>query len=80
MKRRKFIKTLGFGSLGLYLLPTFLPKSAKAFSPDELDFTFSKNWLYGSPQKGCSTSLLSSEFYGKLENGLDDWANFRFRA
>ncbi|HEX9911875.1 MAG TPA: hypothetical protein VGB01_01355 [candidate division Zixibacteria bacterium] len=80
MKRRKFIKTLGFGSITLYLMPSFLTKSSFAVLPDELDFIPSTNWLYGSPQKGCSTSLLSSEFHGKLEDGLDDWANFRFRV
>ena len=80
MKRRKFIKTLGFGIIGLYLLTSFFTKSSSAVLPDESDFIPPANWLYGSPEKGCSTSLLSSEFYGKLENGLDDWTNFRFRA
>jgi Ni,Fe-hydrogenase I small subunit len=80
MKRREFIKTLGFGSIGLYLLPSLIANNTNSFSPDKSDFIPPVNWLYGSPQKGCSTSLLSSEFHGKLENGLDDWANFRFRA
>jgi hypothetical protein len=78
MKRRKFIKVLGAGSIGLYFLPAFLSKNAIAFPPDELNFISTTNWLKGSPQKGCSTSTLSSEFFGRIENGLDDWANFRF--
>jgi len=78
MDRRKFIRTVGFSGLGLYLLPSFLRKDAKAFSPTLPEFVPATNWLYGSPQKGCSTSTLATEFHGRIENGLDDWANFRF--
>ncbi len=78
MKRRKFIRTLGLGGIGLYFLPAFLSKRANAFTQDELNFSPTANWLYGSPRKGCSTSTLSSEFFGRIENGLEDWANFRF--
>jgi predicted NAD/FAD-dependent oxidoreductase len=80
MNRRKFIRTLGLSGLGLYLLPSFLRKGAKAFSLDEPEFIPAINWLYGSPQKGCSTSILATEFHGRIENGLDDWANFRFTS
>jgi len=78
MKRRKFFKALMFSSLGLYLLPSFLLKHLSAFPADKSFYIPSTNWLYGSPHKGCSTSILASEFFGKIENGLDDWANFRF--
>lgn len=64
--------------MGLYFLPAFLSKNIKAFNQDELNFIHTTNWLKGSPLKGCSTSILASEFHGKIENGLDDWANFRF--
>ncbi|MDH4223115.1 MAG: hypothetical protein OEV55_06190 [candidate division Zixibacteria bacterium] len=80
MKRRKFIRTLGLGGIGLYFLPAFLSKKAKAFTPDELNFIPAANRLHGSPYKGCSTSTLSSEFFGSIENGLEDWANFRFKS
>jgi hypothetical protein len=78
MNRRKFIRTMGLSSLGLYFLPLFLRKKAEAFSPTHSEFVPPTNWLYGSPQKGCSTSTLAAEFHGRIENGLDDWANFRF--
>jgi len=78
MNRRKFIRTLGLSGLGLYLLPSFLRREAKAFSSGKPEFIPATSWLYGSPQKGCSTSTLATEFHGKIENGLDDWANFRF--
>ncbi|MCJ7457745.1 MAG: hypothetical protein MUP17_01985 [candidate division Zixibacteria bacterium] len=78
MNRRKFIRTLGLSGLGLYLLPFSLRGEERAFSSDEPEFIPATNWLYGSPQKGCSTSTLAAEFHGRIENGLDDWANFRF--
>jgi hypothetical protein len=78
MDRRKFIRAIGLSGLGLYFLPSFLRKNAKAFSSNQPGLIPPTNWLYGSPQKGCSTSTLATEFHGKIENGLDDWANFRF--
>ena len=80
MKRRKFIKTLGISSLGLYLLPSFLTNHTSAFSPDINFYSPAVNRLHGSSNKGCSTSTLSSEFFGNIENGLDDWSTFRFTS
>ncbi len=78
MNRRKFIRTVGLSGLGLYLVSSFLKGKAKASIPVQPEFPPCTNWLYGSPQKGCSTSTLAAEFHGGIENGLDDWANFRF--
>jgi len=78
MNRRKFIRTAGLSGLGLYLLPSFLRKNGIAFSSTSSEFVRPTNWLFGSPQKGCSTSTLATEFHGRIENGLDDWINFRF--
>ncbi|HVP37230.1 MAG TPA: hypothetical protein VMT04_09570 [Terriglobales bacterium] len=78
MNRRKFIQTIGLSGLGMYFLPSFLRKNAKAFLPIRPEFVSPTNWLHGSPQKGCSTSTLATEFHGRIENGLDDWSNFRF--
>jgi hypothetical protein len=78
MNRRKFIRTIGLSGVGFVLLPSFLRNDAKAFSPARQEFVPPTNRLYGSPQKGCSTSTLAAEFHGRIENGLDDWSNFRF--
>jgi hypothetical protein len=77
MKRRKFLKLSSISFLGFSLLPKL-----KLFATEEKRATpknksSNRFWLSGSPRYGCSTSCLSIECCGSLENGLDDFYSFR---
>ena len=76
LSRRKFLKILGFASLAFSLLPTiFLKRSlAKSFERVETKFRV-RNWLYGSPRRGCSTPDLGFECDRKRVKGLKDFVN-----
>jgi len=76
LSRRKFLKILGFASLAFSLLPTiFLKRSlAKSFERVETKLRV-RNWLYGSPRRGCSTPDLAFEYHRKGVKGLRDFVN-----
>jgi len=78
LSRRKFLKILGFASLAFSLLPTiFLKRSfAKSFEQVETKLRV-RNWLYGSPRRGCSTPDLAFEYHRKRAKGLKDFVNVR---
>lgn len=78
LDRRKFLKISGFVTLAFSFLPNiFLKNSAFSAPANSESFKQTKNWLCGSPRKGCSTSRLAMDYHGSLENGLDDFLNFR---
>jgi hypothetical protein len=62
-------------------LPSILLKSSSlSETPENKSLNQTKNWLCGSSKKGCSTSGLAMDYHGSLEDGLDDFLNFRVPA
>jgi hypothetical protein len=81
LDRRKFLKISGLAFLAFSFLPKlFLKNSSPAPTLKNESSNETLNWLYGSSRKGCSTSRLAMDYHGSLENGLDDFLNFRFPA
>jgi len=81
LDRRKFLKIFGFITLAFSFLPSiFLKNSSSAPTVKNESLNKTPNWLYGSSKKGCSTSRLALDYHGSLENGLDDFLNFRISA
>ena len=71
LNRRKFLKLFGLASLALSVLPSIFVKESFSQSlegPKEKSDV--KNWLYGSPRRGCSTPDLAFESQGKRAEGL----------
>ncbi|KPL05105.1 MAG: hypothetical protein AMJ73_02345 [candidate division Zixibacteria bacterium SM1_73] len=83
LDRRKFLKGFSFITLAFAFLPgIFLKNSTSSATTKSESFKPAKNWLYGSSRKGCSTSRVSTsrvavDCLGSLEDGLDDFLNFR---
>jgi hypothetical protein len=78
LDRRKFLKISGLISLVFSFLPNiFFKNSAFSATTNNEDLNQTKNWLCGSSKKGCSTSRLALDHHGSLEDGLDDFLNFR---
>jgi hypothetical protein len=78
LDRRKFLKISGFITLAFSFLPSiFLKNSAFSATRNNESLNQTKSWLCGSPRKGCSTSRLALDYHGSLEDGLDDFLNFR---
>jgi anaerobic selenocysteine-containing dehydrogenase len=78
LNRRKFLKISGLITLAFSFLPKlFLKNSSSAPTLKNESSNGTLNWLYGSSRKGCSTSRLAMDYHGSLENGLDDFLNFR---
>jgi hypothetical protein len=78
LDRRKFLKILGFAGLAFSFLPTLFMRKSVALSLNDTGAVPKvKNWLYGSSRKGCSTSRVAMDYHGSLEDGLDDFLNFR---
>jgi hypothetical protein len=77
LSRRKFLKIFGFATLAFSLLPTIFVgrSSSKSFEGKEAKFRV-RNWLYGSPRRGCSTPDLAFECHGNTEVKLKDFENF----
>jgi anaerobic selenocysteine-containing dehydrogenase len=81
LDRRKFLKISGLVTLAFSFLPSiFLKNSAFSAPADGESFKPTKNWLCGSSKKGCSSSSLAMDYHGSLENGLEDFLNFRIFA
>jgi hypothetical protein len=79
LDRRKFLKISGLISLAFSFLPNiFFKNSAFSTTTNSESLKQTKNWLCGSSRKGCSTSRLAMDHHGSLEDGLDDFLNFRF--
>jgi len=78
LDRRKFLKSFSFITLAFAFLPgIFLKNSTSSATTKSESFKPAKNWLYGSSRKGCSTSRVAVDCLGSLEDGLDDFLNFR---
>jgi len=78
LDRRKFLKLFGLAGVALSFLPTvFVRKSFSSSLEEARPVPKVKNWLYGSSRKGCSTSRVAMDYHGSLEDGLDDFLNFR---
>jgi hypothetical protein len=78
LDRRKFLKISGLVTLAFSFLPSiFLKNSSSSAIPENKSLKQTKNWLCGSSLKGCSTSSLAMDYHGSLEDGLDDFLNFR---
>lgn len=78
LDRRKFLKISGFITLAFSFLPNLLFKnSAFSATANNESLNQTKNWLSGASKKGCSTSGLAMDYHGSLEDGLDDFLNFR---
>lgn len=81
LDRRKFLKIFGFITLAFSFLPgIFFKNSTPSATTENKSLNQTKNWLYGSSRKGCSTSRVAMDYHGPLENGLDDFLNFRIPA
>lgn len=79
--RRRFLKIFGFVTLAFSFLPSiFLKNSAFSATARNTSLNQTKNWLHGSARKGCSTSRVAMDYHGSLEDGLDDFLNFRIPA
>jgi hypothetical protein len=78
LDRRKFLKISGLITLVFSFLPNiFLKSSAFSAPANSESLNQTKNWLCGSSKKGCSTSKLALDYHGSLDDGLDDFLNFR---
>jgi len=78
LSRRKFLKVFGFASLAFSFLPTIFVRRSFSKSLEDIEAKFRvRNWLYGSPRRGCSTPDLTFEYHGKRVEGLKDFANIR---
>jgi hypothetical protein len=85
LDRRKFLKIFGFTTLALSFLPGMFLSAGSKFGKNSTvsattknkSLNQTKNWLYGSSRKGCSTSRVAVDYHGSLEDGLDDFLNFR---
>jgi len=78
LDRRKFLKISSLITLAFSFLPSIFFKNSSFSAPAKnKTFNQTKNWLYGSSKKGCSTSRLAMDYHGSLEDGLDDFLNFR---
>lgn len=78
LSRRKFLKIFGLASLAFSLVPTIFARRSfsKPFEATKTKFGV-KNWLYGSPRRGCSAPDLAFECQKKKEEGLKDFLDFR---
>jgi hypothetical protein len=75
--RREFFKSFGILGLAFVLLPKILLKRSFSNSLEPLENPSStKNWLYGFPKRGCSTSLFPQDHFGSLENKMTKPDNF----
>lgn len=74
LNRRKFLKLFGLTSLALSFLPTIFVKQpfSKQFAGFETESRV-RNWLYGSPRRGCSTPDLAFESQVKRAEGLREF-------
>jgi hypothetical protein len=79
LDRRKFLKIFGFVTLAFSFLPGILSRDStiSAMTVKSKSLHQTKNWLNGSSRKGCSTSKVAVDHLGSLEDGLDDFLNFR---
>ncbi|MGB8658119.1 MAG: hypothetical protein WCE90_10110 [Candidatus Zixiibacteriota bacterium] len=78
LSRRKFLKVLGLTSLAFSLLPSFLARKSFSSSVKDAEVACTtRNWLYGSPRRGCSTPNLAFEYHAGSEAGLQDFVNLR---
>jgi hypothetical protein len=76
LSRRKFLKLFGFASLTLSLLPSiFVREPCSQPLEDTRGRSKGKNWLYGSPRRGCSTLDLAFENQAKRSLGIRDFAD-----
>jgi hypothetical protein len=76
--RRKFLKVFGLTSLAFSFLPSFLiNKSFSASLKDTDEVSPVRNWLYGSPRRGCSTPSVALDYHDKAEDGLRDFVGIR---
>jgi hypothetical protein len=79
LSRRKFLKLFGLASLTFSLLPSiFVGKSFSQPLEEVRGKSNLKNWLYGSPRRGCSTPDLAFENQSKRAEGLREfveWSN-----
>lgn len=81
LDRRKFLKIFGCISVTFSFLPgMFFKNSAFPATTKNINSNQAKNWLRGSSRKGCSTSRVAMDYHGTLEDGLDDFLNFRIPA
>jgi hypothetical protein len=81
LSRRRFLKVFGLAGVAFFSLPTlFLKKSVSSPLKGKATVPGVTNWLHGSSRKGCSTSRVALDYHGSLEDGLDDFLNFRIPA
>ncbi len=81
LDRRKFLKIFGFIALGFSFLPgMFFKNSTLSATAENESLNQTKTWLCGSSRKGCSTSRVALDYHGSLEDGVDDFLNFRIPA
>jgi hypothetical protein len=75
LNRREFLRIFGLASAALSLLPSiFVKDSCSQPLEDTGGGSKGKNWLYGSPRRGCSTPDLAFECQGKKTAGFRDFA------
>jgi hypothetical protein len=75
LSRRTFLKLFGIASLSFSIFPSIYVKDTCS-QPlvDKRGRSKVKNWLYGSPRRGCSTPDLAFESQGKRAAGFRDFA------
>jgi hypothetical protein len=77
LSRRKFLKLFGFASLAISFLPTvFVGNSFSRPLEEARGKSNLKNWLYGSPRRGCSTPDLAFENQSKRAEGLREFVEW----
>jgi hypothetical protein len=76
LTRRRFLKIFGLASLALSFLPSIsLGSSSSKCSEVQKSGLGAKNWLHGSPRKGCSSPNPAFEYRGKGAEGLRGFAD-----
>jgi hypothetical protein len=74
LNRREFLRIFGLASAAFSLLPSiFVKDSCSQPFEDRRGSSKGKNWLYGSPRRGCSTPDLAFENQGKKTAGFRDF-------
>jgi hypothetical protein len=74
LNRRTFLKLFGIASLTFSLLPSIFVRNFWSQPLEDTKRSKGKNWLYGSPRRGCSTPNLAFESQVKRAAGFRDFA------
>jgi hypothetical protein len=77
LNRREFLRIFGLASAAFSLLPSiFVRDTCSQPLEDERKRAKVKNWLYGSPRRGCSTPDLAFECQVKKTAGFRDFSEW----